>query len=512
MRSLWRTWNGDNEHDAVVSLDDAAHGKITQNLPREVQETLSGTDVKSALAHIREGEYVLKYCRNPLKNVARHHQPHQRLLRVNIEHTRWCIQWESPKKKRFRSCIRFSDIIAILPGVSSSFFQTKSEDDRQLGVEIIATTGKLRFRCTVLKSWKLWLKGLVYTYQKSMARDTKSEKAANIAISRLWALADPSHQGSLQQHEVLNLMRCIQVKADVRYTMDLFNKYNLDGSSSLEYQEFETVFRRLLICSEVMSKFDEYAENKGEFLTQKEYAQFLQDSQALSHQHSEEEAARVSSLIHPLLKFEDNSVSDLAFNILLMSDYNSIFDPAKSCLHHDMNRALSDYWVATCHNPCFSNDRSGLKPLDQLTDVLIRGIRCLEFELWDGSDGFPVVYTSNSQEEHLSFGVVLQTIKEYAFVTSEYPIVLALSLQCHPIQITKLAQQLNSTFEESLVRVPEIGTDSDSGITWQLVPETLKERIIICSHKVGLPHHKTDPSLAEDSQVSLSHMRQMETY
>lgn len=197
-------------------------------LPHSLRADIAATDVKLAVQHIKSGEYVLKYARNPFSRKvgsraacpakypshsgggalvsthSRHLQsPHQRLLIVNMEQTRWRLQWESPKKRRTKSAIYFSDVVKIVPGVSSSYFavsapvpilqrrshrpiffkgQNKKLADRELGIEVIATTMKLRIRCTVQKSWKMWMRGLLYTHQKTMNREENVRSIASASI------------------------------------------------------------------------------------------------------------------------------------------------------------------------------------------------------------------------------------------------------------------------------------------------------------------------------------------
>eukprot|EP01053_Blabericola_migrator_P007295 Blabericola_migrator_1__7294@NODE_370_length_9282_cov_84_124688_g17_i4_p1_GENE_NODE_370_length_9282_cov_84_124688_g17_i4NODE_370_length_9282_cov_84_124688_g17_i4_p1_ORF_typecomplete_len734_score86_02PIPLCX/PF00388_19/1_1e03PIPLCX/PF00388_19/7_1e24PIPLCY/PF00387_19/1_4e04PIPLCY/PF00387_19/2e19C2/PF00168_30/2_5e07EFhand_like/PF09279_11/0_14_NODE_370_length_9282_cov_84_124688_g17_i433335534 len=349
----------------------------------------------------------------------------------------------------------------------------------------------------------MWFRGLTHTHHKSHARETRGEKATSSAISRLWEVAGTTQAGSIKQHEVLNLLRCIQAKANIRYTMDLISKYNVDCSLSLEYREFEMVLKKLFMCQDVMAKFEEFAEVHSEVLKFSEFELFLQDCQGLSQQQAAAEKSRVYDTLHPLLKDEDY-ISDLAFNILIMSDYNSIFDLSRQEKYQDLSLPIASYWISTCHNPCSSHENSGLKAVDHLIDVLIQGVRCLEFELWDGPDGLPIIYISTQRDEFISFDSILHIVRDYGFVTSRYPLILSLTLQCHPIQTTRLAQQLHMVLKEKLLRVPEI--EHTQGLSPDFAPEALQDRVIICSHEIGVHSDMHDFSLLDDSKLRMTNI------
>eukprot|EP01053_Blabericola_migrator_P007296 Blabericola_migrator_1__7295@NODE_370_length_9282_cov_84_124688_g17_i4_p8_GENE_NODE_370_length_9282_cov_84_124688_g17_i4NODE_370_length_9282_cov_84_124688_g17_i4_p8_ORF_typecomplete_len128_score6_91_NODE_370_length_9282_cov_84_124688_g17_i427013084 len=123
MKSLWRSLSRKN-NKSTDPIDDDTTASLGSLYRASSQDDAIGigSEAKAALSHIRDGEYVLKYCRNPFKNLARKHRPHQRLLMAKSEQGRWILQWESPKKKRARSCIKFCDIVSINPGTTSAFF------------------------------------------------------------------------------------------------------------------------------------------------------------------------------------------------------------------------------------------------------------------------------------------------------------------------------------------------------------------------------------------------------
>lgn len=45
----------------------------------------------------------------------------------------------------------------------------------------------------------------------------------------------------------------------------------------------------------------------------------------------------------------------------------------------------------------------------------MKGCRCVELDIWDGSDGEPVIYHGYTLTSKILFKDVIQAIKEYAF-------------------------------------------------------------------------------------------------
>ena len=54
------------------------------------------------------------------------------------------------------------------------------------------------------------------------------------------------------------------------------------------------------------------------------------------------------------------------------------------------------------------------------------GCRSVELDVWDGPDNEPVIYTGHTMTSQIVFRSVIDIINKYAFVASEFPLLLCL--------------------------------------------------------------------------------------
>mmetsp|Transcript_24357 Transcript_24357/g.35772 ORF Transcript_24357/g.35772 Transcript_24357/m.35772 type:complete len:1526 (+) Transcript_24357:151-4728(+) len=198
----------------------------------------------------------------------------------------------------------------------------------------------------------------------------------------------------------------------------------------------------------------------------------------------------------------------------LLSDANELFDPQKEeeMGFTYMDSPLSHYWINTSHDTYLAN--TGTNPvtpgevgtfqtdLQMYTAALYRGCRCLDLDVWDGTneEKEPVVRyglsTSDAADKNdvkspskrvvgdsgssLLFSDILRCVN--SFLQSEpdsYPIILSIENHCMLQQQEKMASHLRSILGDVLYDFDECQLQD----SFLASPENLRGKVIIKSKR-----------------------------
>lgn len=191
----------------------------------------------------------------------------------------------------------------------------------------------------------------------------------------------------------------------------------------------------------------------------------------------------VSNFIRDFIQDSERDVQEPSFTIpefvdFLFSKQNSIWDSRCDKVYQDMKQPISHYWISSSHNTYLTGDQfASESSTEAYVRALRMGCRCIELDCWDGPDNMPLIFHGHTFTTKIKFKDVIRTIKEHAFITSEYPVILSIEQNCTLTQQRKMAQAMQEVFGDMLLVHPVEKNETHLPSPYQL------RRRIILKHK-----------------------------
>ncbi|TNN46500.1 1-phosphatidylinositol 4,5-bisphosphate phosphodiesterase delta-1 [Liparis tanakae] len=323
--------------------------------------------------------------------------------------------------------------------------------------------------------------------------------------------ADKNKDDKMTQSELKNFLRLINIKVDDDYAEMLFkvapselfegflHKCDKSKSGQLAGEEIEHFYDLLTHREEVDVIYGTYAKTTG-FMSPQNLVAFLMteqrekvtlaDAQNIIQKHEPDDNAKEKKLL-----------SKDGFLMYMHYPEAMVLHPDHREVYQDMSRPLNHYFISSSHNTYLMEDQlTGPSSTEAYVRALLKGCRCVELDVWDGSDDEPEIYHGYTLTSKILFRDAIKSIKEYAFKTSDYPVILSLENHCSVEQQEVMARHLSSILGSALVTSPlgeGMPTDFPS-------PEELKGKFLIKGKRLNKLEASYAPEAAESDDTDVT--------
>ncbi|XP_036796804.1 1-phosphatidylinositol 4,5-bisphosphate phosphodiesterase delta-3-A [Oncorhynchus mykiss] len=399
-----------------------------------------------------------------------------RLLEDGV--TVWCESTKSSRKAKAQQTFSVTEVECVREGCQSEALRRLSgsvPENQCFTVVFRGARKSLDLLCPCEEEARHWVRG-IRTLKERVANMTQKEKLDHWIRGYL-RRADENDDGKMSYDEVKRLLQMINIDLNEQYARSLFKKADRSCDGRLDHVEIEEFCRELMRRPELDAVFRHYSGN-GCVLSTAELRDFLGDQ------------GEDASLIHAQSLIRTYELNDWAqnnqfmtqngFTMYMLSQENDVFNPDHARVHQDMTRPLAHYFISSSHNTYLTKDQvTSASSAEPYIRALNQGCRCVELDCWDGDKGEPVIYHGHTLTSKVPFKEVIETIAQYAFKASPYPLILSLENHCTVEQQTVMARHLRTILGKRLLTKPL----NDQTLKDLPSPEELRGRILVKGKK-----------------------------
>ncbi|KAM7401228.1 hypothetical protein PAMA_005424 [Pampus argenteus] len=311
--------------------------------------------------------------------------------------------------------------------------------------------------------------------------------------------ADKNKDGKLNQSDVKDFLHLINIEVDDDYAEMLFKECDKSKSGYLSGEEIEHFYDLLTHREEIEVIYGKYAQTMG-FMSPENLLEFLMKEQR--EKTTLADAHKIIDKYEPDEKVkEEKLLSKDGFLMYLHHPEALVLNPKHKEVYQDMTQPLNHYFISSSHNTYLMEDQlTGPSSTEAYVRALLKGCRCVELDCWDGSDDEPEIYHGYTLTSKILFKDVIKAIKEYAFKTSDYPVILSLENHCSVEQQEVMARHMSSILGSALITSP-LGDGMPTNFP---SPEELKGKFLIKGKRLNKleASFATEAAAADDTDVT----------
>uniref|UniRef100_A0A8C2WHC8 Phosphoinositide phospholipase C n=1 Tax=Cyclopterus lumpus TaxID=8103 RepID=A0A8C2WHC8_CYCLU len=397
-----------------------------------------------------------------------------------------CIRWR-PSRKNEKAKISVDSVREVREGKQSEIFQRYSEGcfdpnccfslyygEHMESLDLVSGTGE---------EARTWITGLKYLMAGISDEDSlaKRQRTRDQWLKQTFTEADKNGDGSLSIGEVMQLLHKLNVNLPRQRVKQMFKEADTDDNQgTLGFEEFCSFYKMMSTRRDLYLLMLTYSNHKDHLNTD-DLARFLETEQKMT-KVTKDHCLEIINKFEPCSENQKEGVLGIdGITNYTRSPAGDIFNPEHYNVNQDMNQPLCNYFIASSHNTYLMGDQlMSQSRVDMYAWVLQAGCRCVEVDCWDGQDGEPIVHHGYTLTSKILFKDVIETINKYAFVKSDYPVILSIENHCSVLQQKKMAQYLTEILGDKLdlsnIKVDESG--------WLPSPATLKGKILVKGKKL----------------------------
>ncbi|XP_015591333.1 1-phosphatidylinositol 4,5-bisphosphate phosphodiesterase gamma-1 isoform X2 [Cephus cinctus] len=447
-------------------------------------------EMEQIIGQLERGTVVTKFF--PRK------RPEKKTLMIRRE-TRQIVWSRSATFRPFDGAVEIREVKEIRVGKNSKDFEKWPEDAKRtenLRCFVVYYGSEFRLKTLSIsalseKECELWVKGLRHLVQDTISAPYPLQVERWLR-KEFYAMENNREMVTLR--DVKAFLPRINCKIPTNRLRELFQEVDTKNRTELGFDDFVTLYHKLMFDQNNVTEWSRLAtySSNGKTVTLQEFQSFLVTEQQDPLGNND---CEVSRFIREYLQDPQRDVQDPYFTLsefidFLFSKQNDIWDQKHDMVSHDMTRPMAHYWIASSHNTYLTGDQiSSESSCQAYVRALRAGCRCIELDCWDGADGMPFIFHGHTLTTKIKFLDVIKTIKEHAFATSEYPLILSIEDNCTLPQQRKMAATMQEVFGDMLLTQP-----FDKNETSLPSPYSLRKKIL-------LKHKKLPDGVDENSFV-----------
>ena len=302
---------------------------------------------------------------------------------------------------------------------------------------------------------KMWIKGLKYLM-------SEVKRSSYILLRERWMrkgfyqVESQTKENSLSIQDLKRFFQRVNCKIGTAGLKEKFSRHDGKKNGFICFDDFSKIVQEVLYQRTVFEQnFKHYFDDK-DLMSVSEFQRFLREEQNEDVSLGDLAEIMRRFLQDPSREVDRPYFTNGEFMDWLYAKENTHFDEMDhSVVSQDMTRPLSHYWINSSHNTYLTGDQiSSESSADAYARCLRMGCRSVELDCWDGPDKKPFIYHGHTLTSKIKFVDVVNTIKEHAFVTSDYPLILSIEDHCSLAQQRIMASVFQEVFGDMLIKAP----------------------------------------------------------